>query len=262
MNPDFSQVEADAGQIDVNRRYALFFPEKRPFFLEGRDSFNYPGADYSPMQSVVHTRTIVNPIAGAKLTGKLGAADTLASIYAVDEQPDSAVDAGSPDYAQVAVVRYKRSLAGDSYLGGFYTGREEGDAFNRVYGGDASLRVTQASALGFYAFGSSTRPHGRGHEGRPLRARQLLPRQPEDEPVSPGARHLAGVRHLDGVCLPHRRLPGIDASSAPRFYPKSAVVRRVEPRVVVDYVRDAPSGLWEQWYEGSLSLVLAALRPA
>ena len=65
VNPDFSQVEADAGQIDVNRRYALFFPEKRPFFLEGRDSFNFAGADYSPMQSVVHTRTIVNPIAGA-----------------------------------------------------------------------------------------------------------------------------------------------------------------------------------------------------
>ena len=41
VNPDFSQVEADAGQIDINRRYALFFPEKRPFFLEGRDSFNY-----------------------------------------------------------------------------------------------------------------------------------------------------------------------------------------------------------------------------
>ena len=70
VNPDFSQVEADAGQIDVNLRYALFFPEKRPFFLEGRDSFNFPGADYSPLQSVVHTRTIANPIAGAQADGQ------------------------------------------------------------------------------------------------------------------------------------------------------------------------------------------------
>ena len=255
VNPDFSQVEADAGQIDVNRRYALFFPEKRPFFLEGRDSFNFAGADYSPMQSVVHTRTIVNPIAGAKLTGKLGTADTLATIYAVDEQPASAVDAGSPDYAQVAVVRYKRSLAGDSYLGGFYTGREEGEAFNRVYGGDASVRVTQAGALGFYAFGSSTRPRGEDAKG----GHSVLANYSHDNrkmslylqalDISRGFDTWTGYVYRTGV---------FQASTVfgPRFYPQSTVVRRVEPRVTADYVRDAPSGLWEQWYEGSLSLVL------
>ena len=71
INPDFSQVEADAGQIDINRRYALFFPEKRPFFLEGLEAFHVAGSDYSPLQAVVHTRTIENPAGGAKLTGKL-----------------------------------------------------------------------------------------------------------------------------------------------------------------------------------------------
>ena len=85
VNPDFSQVEADAGQIDINRRYALFFPEKRPFFLEGRDLFNLVGADYSPLQYIVHTRTIENPAGGAKLTGKVSRADNVSAIYAVDE---------------------------------------------------------------------------------------------------------------------------------------------------------------------------------
>ena len=255
VNPDFSQVEADAGQIDINRRYALFFPEKRPFFLEGRDSFNYAGADYSPMQSVVHTRTIANPIAGAKLTGKLGASGTLASIYAVDEQPDSAVAAGSPDYAQVAVLRYKRALKGDSYVGGFYTGREEGDAFNRVYGGDGSIRVTQAGALGFYAFGSSTRPLGEDTTG----GHSVLANYTHDNrkmslylqalDVSRGFDTWTGYLTRAGVFQ-------ASASLTPRFYPKSTVVRRVDPNVIVDYVRDAESGLWEQWYEGGLSLVL------
>ena len=226
VNPDFSQVEADAGQIDVNRRYALFFPEKRPFFLEGRDSFNFAGADYSPMQSVVHTRTIANPIVGARLTGKLAAADSIAAIYAVDEQPDEAVEAGSPDYAQVAVVRYKRSLEGDSYVGGFYTGREEGGAFNRVYGGDGSLRVTQAAALGFYAFGSSTRPHG----GDTTDGHSVLANYTHDNrkmnlyfqalDISQGFRNLDRVpdqgRHLPGIGALHAALLSGERGRAPR----------------------------------------------
>jgi len=163
-NPDFSQVEADAGQVDVNLRYALFYPEKRPFFLEGRDSFNFAGTDYGPLQAVVHTRTIANPIAGVKLSGKLSAEDSLATIYAVDELPEAGVGPGEAEHAQVSVLRYKRALAGDSYPGGFYTGRERGDAFNRVFGADGSIRVTGASAIGFHAFGASTRASGTDRE--------------------------------------------------------------------------------------------------
>jgi hypothetical protein len=255
VNPDFSQVEADAGQIDINRRYALFYPEKRPFFLEGRDSFNFAGADYGTLQSVVHTRTIVNPIAGAKLTGKLGAAGTLASIYAVDEQPDSAVAAGSPDYAQVAVLRYKHALAGDSYVGGFYTGREEGDGFNRVIGGDGSLRVTQAGALGFYAFGSSTRPHGGETDG----GHAVLGNYTHDNrKMSLYLQALDVSRGFD-TWTGYVTRTGVFQASAlftPRFYPKGTAVRRVEPSVIADYVRDDESGLWEQWYQGGVSLIL------
>ena len=63
VNPDFSQVEADAAQLDVNTRFALFFPEKRPFFLEGADFFEtqFP---------LVFTRTVADPVAGLKVTGK------------------------------------------------------------------------------------------------------------------------------------------------------------------------------------------------
>ena len=255
VNPDFSQVEADAGQIDVNRRYALFFPEKRPFFLEGRDSFNFAGADYSPMPSVVHTRTIANPIVGARLTGKMAAADSIAAIYAVDEQPDEAVEAGSPDYAQVAVVRYKRSLEGDSYVGGFYTGREEGGAFNRVFGGDGALRVTQASALGFYAFGSSTRPHGGDTAG----GHSVLANYTHDNRKMNLYFQALDISRDFETWTGYLTRAGIFQASAlftPRFYPASAVVRRVEPNVIADYVRDAESGLWEQWYQGGLTVVL------
>ena len=65
VNPDYSQVEADALQIDVNQRFPLFFPEKRPFFLEGAEIYNTP-------YSLVYTRRIADPAYGGKLTGKLG----------------------------------------------------------------------------------------------------------------------------------------------------------------------------------------------
>ena len=63
VKPDFSQIESDTAQIATNQRFALFFPEKRPFFLEGIDMFA------TPLQAV-YTRTITAPIAGGRVTGK------------------------------------------------------------------------------------------------------------------------------------------------------------------------------------------------
>jgi len=255
-NPDFSQVEADAGQVDVNRRYALFYPEKRPFFLEGRDSFNFAGANYGPLQSVVHTRTIVNPIAGVKVAGKLAPADSVASIYAVDERPAGEAGANEQRYAQVSVLRYKHALHGDSYLGGFYTGREQGGAFNRVFGADGSIRVTGASAVGFHAFGSSTRI---GEAGDTLDGHAVLGEFAHDSrsiSVYVGARDVS--RHFDTWTgyLTRAGVFGATAAINPRLYPKSAFFRRIEPSFVIDQVRDHASGLWEGWNQPGLLFVL------
>ena len=95
-NPDFSQVEADAGQIAVNERFALFFPEKRPFFLEGADIFSMP-------KQLVYTRSIVNPVAAAKLSGKVGGF-SLAYLGAVD---DVSVGDANP---VVNLLRLKRDV--------------------------------------------------------------------------------------------------------------------------------------------------------
>jgi len=85
-NPDFSQVESDAGQVDVNLRFALFFPEKRPFFTEGTENFNFAGSGSGdPLFAVVHTRNIGNLLVGVKLSGKLGKKNFLASLNAIDE---------------------------------------------------------------------------------------------------------------------------------------------------------------------------------
>lgn len=126
-NPDFSQVEADAGQIAVNERFALFFPEKRPFFLEGTEIFNLP-------QQLVYTRTIADPLGGAKLTGKVGGFD-LGYLGALDRMPEE----DGPD-AFVNFVRARRDVGASSNVGLIYTDRTQSrDLYNRVAGADARI---------------------------------------------------------------------------------------------------------------------------
>ncbi len=90
VNPDFSQVEADVAQLDVNNRFALFYPERRPFFMEGADFFLTP-------LNVIFTRTVADPVAGAKLTGQGGAQRSwVLSDQGSGEQPDLPREPGVP----------------------------------------------------------------------------------------------------------------------------------------------------------------------
>jgi len=143
-NPDFSQVEADAGQISVNERFGLYFPEKRPFFLEGTEIFNLP-------KQLVYTRSIANPIAGAKMTGKVGTWQ-VGYLGAVDEPFDEGVA-----NTVANIVRVRRDLGAASTLGMVYTDRTtHADEFNRVAGADARLILAQRYTLTFLGSTSFT----------------------------------------------------------------------------------------------------------
>jgi len=138
INPDFSQVETDAPQLTVNQRYAVYYPEKRPFFMEGADVFSTP-------VNVVHTRTISDLSSGVKLTGKEGAY-TGGAIFAKDRS-------GSGSAA--SVVRLKKDLASQSSLGVIYSGREMPDAQqNHVGGIDGDIWLDKISRLSFQGLGS------------------------------------------------------------------------------------------------------------
>ena len=92
INPDFSQVESDQFQIAVNQRYPLFFSEKRPFFMEGMGLFNVAHGD--TMRTAVHTRRIVDPLFGDKLTGTAGKT-TFGVLNALDDHPGDVGDRGA-----------------------------------------------------------------------------------------------------------------------------------------------------------------------
>ena len=154
VNPDFSQIESDRPQIEVNQRFPLFFPELRPFFLEGQEIFRTRGS-----VNLVHTRTIVDPRFGGKLTGKTGNA-TLGVLVANDEAPgkrDDQSDAAFGQTAQFFIGRARYDLYSESYIGGIFTDREFLDSYSRVGGVDGRFRLGQSHSVQFLAVTSANR---------------------------------------------------------------------------------------------------------
>jgi len=123
-NPDFSQVEADVGQVSSNQRFALFYPEKRPFFLEGLEQYDTPN-------TLIYTRRIVQPVAGAKLTGKIGSM-SVAYLGAADQ-----TDSVTTNHPISNLLRLRQDFGASSTLGLVFTDLENGGDFNRVLGTDA-----------------------------------------------------------------------------------------------------------------------------
>ena len=159
-NPDFSQIESDRPQVEVNQRFALFYSEQRPFFLEGQEIF----AAATPL-NLVHTRTVVDPRYGAKLTGKAGKT-TLGVFLADDEAPGRLDDSSAPGFgrtAQSLIGRVRYDLYAESYVGAIVTAREFGDDYNHVGGVDGRFRLGRTHNLSFLAVASEHRdePNGR-----------------------------------------------------------------------------------------------------
>ena len=167
VNPDFSQVESDAFQVQVNQRFPVFFPEKRPFFMEGAGIFTLAGSQSGDesLYSAVNTRNIVNPIAGAKITGSVGAV-TFATLTAVDEEAGPSIAPGDSAFGRnrtFNVGRAEYSLKPGSYVGAIVTDTEQPGAFNRVAGADLSLKPTPNQSVKLFALESIS--HRAGQDG-------------------------------------------------------------------------------------------------
>ena len=138
IKPDFSQVEADATQVAADERFALFYPEKRPFFVEALDQFNVPN-------QLVYTRTIVQPDAAVKLTGKLARAD-VALLSARDQK------------RFVDIVRLRQAIGEQSQAGLLYSDRVGEGRSNRIVGADTKIvfgRIYYASLQAVQSFTSA-----------------------------------------------------------------------------------------------------------
>ena len=239
INPDFSQVEADAQRVEVNQRFAVFYPERRPFFLEGNENFNHAGGSgRSEIRTIVNTRTIANPIFAGKLTGKLGLKNTISAIAAVDELDTSY-------NGNVAVLRYKRTLKKDSYVGGFYTGRQDGEFINMVYGGDAQIRMGASSMLKGFLFNSATRDSLGANYSNRLAMAANYDYSTRNWSYGGGFTNIDdGFQSTVGY-VTRTGITKYNAFISPKFYP-SGFIKKVDPMLYISATKDKPSGLYER----------------
>ena len=142
LNPDFSQVETDDPQVTINQRFAVFFPEKRPFFIENAGFFETP-------IDLFFSRQIADPQFGSRMTGKIGQW-TLGALVIDDRQPGLQQLPGGPydTRAVDGVVRVAREFGNQSSIGAFFSSRDFSDTNNRIASFDARLKFTPS--LVFY----------------------------------------------------------------------------------------------------------------
>ena len=162
INPDFSQIESDRPQITVNQRDPLRFSELRPFFLEGSEIFSIT----APV-TFVHTRTIVDPDYGAKLSGQVGRF-SLGAMTANDRAPGNVDDPSDPlagRSAQTFIGRAKYDLWSESNIGAIFTDREFMDGYSRVYGLNSDFRLSPTLTGDFTVVRSSHKDVGASQEG-------------------------------------------------------------------------------------------------
>ena len=169
LNPDFSQVESDSLQVTVNQRYPIFYSEKRPFFMEAGNLFDLGGVGdgLGNMSKPVHTRLIMDPQWGLRLTGEQGKG-SFALIASADRSPGNPFGDGeeNPDLGRKAtfwIGRGKLGLGNDNYIGMLYSGREFGEEYNRALAADFSFRfLKNHQATGHYIQSYSNRPGASG----------------------------------------------------------------------------------------------------
>jgi hypothetical protein len=245
-NPDFSQVEADLAQIAVNQRFALFYPEKRPFFLEGTDLLD------TPIQAV-YTRTITSPGWGARTTGSVAGA-TYTLLLARDQGGGSVILPGPTssslapqDFESVVgVARVRKDLKG-SFFGFLYTGREiDGGGHNRVFGPDFMWRVNPEDRItGQLLFAETKEP-----------SRPDLASEWDGRDLSSHALHLSWTRNAphvdwllryadygDGFRADEGFVPQVGFREERRgfgytFFPKGGFFNRIHPFVDIDHYDD------------------------
>jgi hypothetical protein len=151
VNPDFSQIKSYQPQINVNQCFVVFFPEKRPFFLENSNFFTTP-------INLVFTRRIGHPEYGLRLTGKSG--HWAVGVMESDDRAPGEIlpptDPNSGRHATFAIARVSRDILDQSTIGAIFTDREFAGGYNRVGGIDANIKLDQNWRIQGAAVTSST----------------------------------------------------------------------------------------------------------
>jgi hypothetical protein len=241
INPDFSQVESDAFQVQVNQRFPVFFSEKRPFFMEGMGLFNIAGTGGDAnMRTAVHTRKIVDPIYGSKLTGTIGKT-AFGVLNAVDDSPTPPFTIeGEPFNVAnkvTTIARASYGLGRSDYAGAIMTHTANAGRNNVVAGGDVSLRHGAAHSWSA-TFLTSRTTDREAADTSGNTAQFTYTYATRRWFVTSQAEHYDEQFEMDTAFYNRTGFTGVWSFGEPSFYPKSAWMQRIHPFYFVKYAKD------------------------
>jgi hypothetical protein len=228
-NPDFSQVEADAAQVDANLRSSIYYREKRPFFMEGSEKFELAGTGHaSAIQKIVHTRTIIDPKAGLKLTGKLGKSNSISAILASDESPKYNQEEINQN-AYFGILRYKRLLRKGNHIGGIYSSRFLEDGYNQVLGLDSKIQLTGKMSIEGNSLYSATKEVDSDEKYRAHNVDLNWKYSDKKYYLSLGAHDISKNFGLQSGYLPRDGISALAMSGGLNYYLKNDFMKRIQP---------------------------------
>ncbi|MEW5982895.1 MAG: DUF5916 domain-containing protein [Acidobacteriota bacterium] len=246
INPDFSQVESDAFQVQVNQRYPIFFSEKRPFFMEGMGVFELAGTGGDGnMMTAIHTRRIVDPLFGVKLSGTVGRV-TFGTISAADEAAGR-LDAqfeGKRRLFNIARATYSLGPS-SSYLGAIVTDTEFAGGYNRVAGGDVSLRFGSQQVTATLLHSASADPGDIGPSSSGAMAQATYGYSSRRAAFATQVEHYDEGFQMDTAFYNRTGTTGGWMYGGLNFYPDKARapwLKKINPFVYVQYVHDRVQG--------------------
>lgn len=247
VNPDFSQVESDAGQITENQRYALFYPEKRPFFQEGKGIFDMAGTtEMGFFQRAFHTRRIVNPLAGIKLTGKMSDHDRIGFLYSLDDTLKGTAGDSVRNFVHYAIGRVRHSFSNDSYIGALAAVKEGTKTYNRVAGMDGLWRLNPSTTMEFNALGSGTVDSADAGNRSDWMATARISRNTNRLKGDIQIQHIGTDFTTQSGFLLRSGVSSLTSYAEYSFYRDNGFFRRVAPWFYGFLNHDIPSNLWER----------------
>ncbi len=269
IKPDFSQVESDQPQVTVNQRFAVYYPEKRPFFLENANFFQTP-------LDLFFSRNIADPLYGVRLTGKVGHY-AIGTLFSDDQSPGEGVAPNDPlagKNARFKVVRISRDVGKQSTIGMIYTDREFAGTYNRVGGVDGHFKFTPNWTLDWQGVTSATtlpggpRSAGPAYKFHLQRTGYQFYYDLDYEDLSPGFNTetgFLGENTVDQFVPYTRTIPrpalrpdfrGLGQFITYRFRPEGKALISWGPTLYVDPVWDHAGNQLDQYYDTGLSFEL------
>jgi len=232
VNPDFSQVESDAYQVEVNQRFPVFYSEKRPFFMEGMGLFNIAGTGFGGnMRTAVHTRRIVDPNWGSKLTGTMGKT-TFGVLNAQDDSPQDVGDRGDAFTTRdklFTIARATHAMRRSDYLGAIFTDTHHAGRHNQVVGADVLVRPSSAQQVSATFLWSRTSVESDDTGGNGMQASYRY--ETRRFQVSSQAEHYDRDFQMDTAFYNRTGFSAVWVFSEVNFYPTASWLQRVHPFV-------------------------------